>query len=132
MQQIVTAAENEVSVIRRNKHHRPMLRLKNETLVSVYLCPSYRNKSGELRWLLNRAYKELDHIVLLARLNGANDDFQDVHIVPKCHTRTPWTIKLNDAWLKNAEQVVSMADFRDAVGMCRVGNSAPCTREPDD
>lgn len=132
MRRIVTAAGNQVSVIRRNKHHRPTLELPNKTLVSVHLCPSFKIKSGELRWLLNHAYKNSDYITLLARLNGANDGFQDFHIVSKSRTRTPWTITLDDGWLKNGEPVPSMADFVDVVQHVQCRQLALRTQEVDD
>jgi DNA invertase Pin-like site-specific DNA recombinase len=132
MRRIVTAAGNEVSVIRRDKHCRPTLELPNKTLVSVHVCPSFKVKSGELRWLLNRAYRKPDHITLLARLNGANDDFQDFHIISKSRTRAPWTITLGDGWLKNGEPVPSMADFRDVVQHMQSRQLASCMQEAGD
>lgn len=129
IERIVTAADNGVSVIRPNTHHRPTLRLRNNTLVSVYLCPSFKIKSGELRWLLDRAHKEPNHITLLARLDGANDGFQDFHIIPKSRTRTRWTIELNDPWLKNGEQLLSVTDFANVVQVVQSRNSDSLLRE---
>jgi DNA invertase Pin-like site-specific DNA recombinase len=119
IRQIVVAANKGVSVIRRNKHYRPKLRLRDKTLVSVYLCPSLKLENGELRWLFDRARNEPNHMTLLARLNAGNDGFQDFHLIPKSRTRTRWTIKLHDAWLKKGKQLLSPADFVDTVGIVK-------------
>ncbi len=121
--QIVTVAGHMVSVIRRNKHYRPMLRLRDKTLVSVYVCPSFKIGNGESRWLLDRAHNEPNHMTLLARLNGANDDFQDFHIIPRSRTRTRWTIKVDDVWLKKGKQLASLADFVNAVHTAKKSRS---------
>jgi DNA invertase Pin-like site-specific DNA recombinase len=113
--QIVAAANNKVSVVRRNKHYRPKLQLRNRTLVSVYVCPSFMMGNGELRWQLDRAHREPNHITLLARLNRTNDDFQDFHLIPRSRTRTRWTMKLDDAWLKKGRRLISPTDFVETV-----------------
>jgi DNA invertase Pin-like site-specific DNA recombinase len=119
IRQIVAAGNHGVTVVRRNKHYRPKLRLRNKTLVSVYVCPSFKIGNGESRWLLDRAHNEPNHMTLLARLNGANDDFQDFHIIPRSRTRTRWTIKVDDVWLKKGKQLASLADFVNAVNTAK-------------
>lgn len=129
IRQIVTAGNNGVSVVRRNKHYRPKLRLRNKTLVSVYLCPSFKMKNGELRWLLDRAHREPNHVTLLARLNSANDGFLDFHLIPGARTRTRWTIKLDDQWLTKGKPLASMAAFVEtAQTLSRKKNSHPPSR----
>jgi DNA invertase Pin-like site-specific DNA recombinase len=115
IQQILTAANNDVSVIRPNRQYRPELRLPDRTLVSVYLCPSFTIGTGEPRWLLDRAHRAPNHITLLARLKAGNDELQDLYVIPKSRSRTRWTIKLNDEWLNKGEKLSSVADFSCAV-----------------
>ena len=100
-----------------------------ETLVSVYLCPSFKMENGELRWLLDRAHREPNHITLLARLNAANDGFEDFHLIPKSRTRTRWTIKLDDVWLKKGKQLVSLAEFVDVVQIVKSSKRARSFRQ---
>lgn len=121
---IVTAGNNRISVVRRNGHYRPKLRLCNGTLVSVYVCPSFTIGNGEPRWLLDCATPKVsDHIALLARLVAGNEEFRDFYIITELRSRTRWTIKVDDVLLRRGKELTSMEDFVDVVQAVRNGDS---------
>jgi DNA invertase Pin-like site-specific DNA recombinase len=115
---ILSASNNQVTLLRCHGRDRPRLRLRNRTLVSVCLCPSVKIKNGELRWMLARGRRELDQITLVARLNAANDDIQDFYLFPKFR-RMPRTTWLNDERLRAGEPLASLSSFADTVQMVK-------------
>lgn len=122
IRRIVAASNGQVTLTRCNGRYRQRLRLRNRTVVSIYLCPCLKIGNGELRWVLTRVRKEPNHITLVALLNAENDDFQDFYLLPRFR-RLPWTMSLDKERLRTGEHLASLASFVDGVLMVKKRSS---------
>ena len=115
MEEIVSLSSCRVSIVQRNWRTRPVMKLRNGILVSVYLC-SFSNAVGkEPRWILRRALNDHDRITLVARLDATNQGFLDFYVIPRIPWGAFWTIKPDDQILKGGVQLKSPTEFESAV-----------------
>ena len=108
---LVTGSRRRISIVQPNGHWRPQLRLPNRSLVSVYVCPSFRNHDGACKWSLNPMSREQRYVSLIARLNLANDAVQDCFVLPDLRGRTRWSISPDDVGLKRGKQLRAPSDL---------------------
>jgi hypothetical protein len=112
IRKIISAATAKITVMQRDGHFRPRLRLPNHSLVSVELLRLVRNKKGELRWAFNAHRRERDFLTLIARLNEQNNGFHDFFIVPDLRKWTRCTVREHgDKLLERGRQLISLGDF---------------------
>lgn len=116
---IVKAFPNEVLIARKNWRHRLRLRLKDRSLVTVYLCQSRHVQDGSLRWYLNTASKELCKLALIARLNEDNNGLYDFCLFPGLPSETRLTLKSDDPRLSGGARFTEISQFMAAVKIIR-------------
>jgi DNA invertase Pin-like site-specific DNA recombinase len=118
---LVGGSRRKISIVQPNGHWRPQLRLPNRSLVSVYVCPSFRNLDGACRWSLNPVSRERRYVSLIAQLNMANDAVQDCFVLPDLRGRTRWSISPDDVGLKRGKQLRAPSDLIMVVQQVRNG-----------
>jgi hypothetical protein len=116
---LVANSRGKISIVQPDGHWRPRLRLPNRSLVSLYVCPSFRNRDAERRWCLNPVSREQPYVSLIARLNIANDAVQDCFLLPDLQGRTRWTMSPDDVGLKPGKQLRLPADLISVVEQVR-------------
>src|SRR5216684_1276576 len=120
--ELVGASRRKISIVQPDGHWRPRLRLPNRSIVSVYVCPSFRNRDGACRWSLNPVLQERRYVSLIARLNMANDAVQDCFVLPDLREQTRWTISPDDVGLKRGKQLWALADLVTVVAHVRINS----------
>ncbi len=107
---ILEASSGELNVIQYNGHWRPKLRVRDGSLISIYVCRSSRTSGGELRWILESVPHERHCVSLIARFDADNHDLLDLHIVPDLLGTTRHTLKIQDQLLEKGERVVALSE----------------------
>lgn len=116
IQKITLNATAKLTLMQRDGHFRPRLRMPDHSLVSVEVLRCFRSKKGQLRWAFNAHHHESQFVTLIARLNESNNGFHDFHIVPHLKRRTRCTVREHgDKLLAGGRQLVSLVDFVQVV-----------------
>ena len=116
---LVGGSRRKISIVQPDGHWRPRLRLPNRSMISVYVCPSFRNRDGARRWALNPVSREKRYVSLIARLNMSNDAVQDCFVLPDLRGRTRWTMSSDDVGLKHGKQLCVLSDLIAVVEQVR-------------
>lgn len=111
----------DVRISRETWRQRLRLRLRNNSLVTVYLCRSHRLLDGSQRWRLDTGRKEFCKLTLIARLGAGNDTFFDFHVLPCIRSATRLTLRLDDARLAGGVRFTEACEFLSATR--RVGST---------
>ncbi len=90
---------------------RPILRVDKVLRVSVALCPSYRLKTGKLRWALLKAPSENGYVTLLCQMNSKNDGLESFYLFPKMNRLRHRTFKVTDGWLRTGRRLDGLSEF---------------------
>jgi DNA invertase Pin-like site-specific DNA recombinase len=116
--EIVATHPNHITVVQRDGHFRPRLRVSGR-LVSVYLC---RNKQyGDVhRWVLSRSPRERNRMAILIFLNPGNNTVKDLFVVPDTESHTRYMVSLDDPFLRRGKKLGSAGDFLQAVRLLDV------------
>jgi hypothetical protein len=112
--EIVKAFSGEVSITRKNWRQRLRLRLKDNSLITVYLCRSHQFSDGSLRWWLDTSRNEICRLSLVARMNEDNSGFFDFHLLPCIRTATRLTLKFDDPRLLTGVRFTEVSQFLSA------------------
>jgi len=113
--ELVAASDGAISISRADGHWKPELRFYNGDLVSIYVCPSFTNSAGQVRWHLAAVPREAGLVCLIARLTLLNDAFQDYFVLRSLHVRTTWTMTLDDDGLTAGRKLTRMEDLVEIV-----------------
>jgi hypothetical protein len=111
LQEIVTAFPDDVRIAQENWRQRLRLRLRNNTLVTVYLCRSHCLNDGSLRWCLDTSRKEFCKLSLVARMNPENTGFIDFHLLPGIRHATRLTLTSIDPRLSRGVRFSEASQF---------------------
>jgi DNA invertase Pin-like site-specific DNA recombinase len=111
--QVVATDPNRITVIQRDGHFRPRLRVSG-LLVSVFLCRCLQI-GGRHRWVLHRIPREENCVALLIFMNPGNNTVMDLFVVPDTESRTRYTLSMDDPWLERGEKLGSVGDFLEVV-----------------
>jgi DNA invertase Pin-like site-specific DNA recombinase len=114
LEEIAKHFPEDVCVTRKNYRQRLRLRLKDNSLITVYLCRSHRINDGSLRWYLDTARKEVCKLSLIARMNTENNGFFDFHLLPCLHEATRLTLKSDDCRLSSGIRLTEAGQFLSA------------------
>jgi hypothetical protein len=114
LSQIVNTFPDNVRVAQKNWRQRLRLRLKNNSLITVYLCRSHRIGDGSLRWYLDTARKEFCKLSLVARMDVNNSAFLDFHLLPCIRSATRLTLKIDDSRLSRGIRFTEVGQFLSA------------------
>jgi hypothetical protein len=112
--EIVKAFSGEVSIARKNWRQRLRLRLKDNSLITVYLCRSHQFSDGSLRWWLDTSRNEICRLSLVARMNEDNSGFFDFHLLPCIRTATRLILKFDDPRLLTGVRFTEVSQFLSA------------------
>lgn len=123
LEDIVKAFPGDVRIAQENWRQRLRLRLKNNSLVTVYLCRSHRRSDGSLRWNLDTARKEFCKLSLVARLDAQNDRFFDFHLLPCIRSATRLTLTCDDSRLSGGVRFTEVGQFLAVTNRFRVTSS---------
>ena len=113
--EIVKAFPKHVCIARKNWRQRLRLRLKDNSLITFYLCRSHRIGDGSLRWYLDTARNEVCKLSLVARMDADNSAFFDFHLLPCIRTATRLTLKCDDPRLLTGTRFTAVSQFLSAV-----------------
>jgi hypothetical protein len=114
LEEIVSIFSENVCIAQKNYRQRLRLRLKDNSLITVYLCRAHRNNDGSLRWNLDTARKEDCKLSLVARMNADNAGFFDFHLLPCIRTATRLTLKSDDPRLLPGVRFTEVGQFLSA------------------
>lgn len=117
LQQIVNCFPEDVRLSQENWRRRLRLRLRNNSLVTVYLCRSHQLHNGSLRWWLNTSGKEFCKLTLVVRLDASNTTFFDFYLLPCIRSATRLTLRFEDVRLWGGIRFTEPGDFLSAVGV---------------
>jgi DNA invertase Pin-like site-specific DNA recombinase len=112
--EIVKMFPGEVCLAQKNWRQRLRLKLRDNSLITVYLCRSHRFSDGSLRWLLDTSRSEICRLSLIARMNEDNSGFFDFHILPCIRTATRLTLKCDDCRLLTGVRFTEVSQFLSA------------------
>src|SRR5262249_53596558 len=114
----VDAFPDLVSSGRKNWRERLRLRLRNRTIITVYVCRSHRIGDGSLRWYLDTSRCECCRLSLIARLDETNSSFLDFHLLPCIRKVTRFTLKSDDKRLLVGIRFTEIRKFLMAAESC--------------
>jgi len=112
--EIVKNFPEEVSITRKNWRQRPLLRLTDNSLITVYLCRQQQLSDGSLRWRLDTVQGEVCRLSLVARMDGSNNEVFDFHLLPGIRTGTRLTLAFDDPRLLKGVRFKDVAQFLSA------------------
>ena len=112
--EIVKMFPEDVCTARKNWRQRLRLRLKNNSLITVYLCRSHRVSDGSLRWHLDTARREVCKLSLVVRMDADNSGSFDFHLLPCIRTATRLTLKCDDPRLLGGVRFTGVSEFLSA------------------
>jgi hypothetical protein len=115
IEKIVLLFPDEVRLSHENWRERLRLRLRNNSLVAVYLCQSHRLLNGSLRWWLETNRREFCKLTLLIRLEATNSTVFDFYLLPCIHTPVNCNLRWNDARLSSGIRFTEPGQFLSAV-----------------
>lgn len=115
---IVDAFPGQVSSGRKNWRERLRLRLRNNMVITVYVCRPHRIGDGSLRWYLDTARCECCRLSLIARLNETYSGFMDFYLLPCIRRITRLTLKANDRRLLIGVRFTDINNFLSAIKSC--------------
>ena len=111
LQEIVAAFPEDVRIAQENWRQRLRLRLRNNSLVTVYLCRSHRLRDGSLRWYLDTARRESCKLSLVARMDADNTCLFDFHLLPCFRPATRLTLTCHDSRLSRGVKFSKVDEF---------------------
>lgn len=114
LQDIAKGFPGEVRLARENWRQRLRLRLRDNSLVSVYVCRSHRLNDGSLRWGLNTSRREFCKLSLVVRMNPDNSALFDFHLLPCIRVKTRLTLTVDDSRLSHGQRFFNVKQFLDA------------------
>lgn len=123
LQQIVSCFPEDVRLSQENWRRRLRLRLRNNSLVTVYLCRSHKLGDGSLRWWLNTGGREFCKLTLVVRLDATNTTFFDFHLLPCIRSATRLTLRCEDARLLGGIRFAEPGHFLSAARVLTVRTS---------
>lgn len=112
---IVNMFAGEVCVAQKSWRERTRLKLKDNTLVNVYISRSHRLTDDAMRWYLDTHRGEACKLSLVARLDATNESFLDYHLLPCIRKATRLTLTLHDRRLSVGVRFVHLEDFLSAI-----------------
>ena len=114
---------NDVTVVSRGGRWRNRLRLSGGLMVSVLVARSISVWKGTIRWQIDPVRDECNLVTLLARLNQANRDFLDFHVVPNIDRLRRFHIRSDDGWLNRGLRLKEFSEFRTLAANVRSENT---------
>jgi hypothetical protein len=114
LEEIVSIFPENVCIAQKDWRQRLRLRLRDNSLITVYLCRSRRISDGSLRRYLDTAHKEVCKLSLVARMNADNGGFFDFHLLPCIRTATLLTLKRDDPRLLPGIRSTELNQFLSA------------------
>lgn len=117
--EIVRTFPVDVRVAQNNYRQRLRLRLRDNSVITVYLCQSHQVRDGSLRWWLDTARREVCKLSLVARLDAHNSGFLDFHLLPCFRDATRVTLKSDDSRLSSGVRFTEVAQFLSAAKLLR-------------
>jgi len=112
--EIVKNFPEEVSITRKNWRQRPLLRLKDNSLITVYLCRQQQLSDGSLRWRLDTVQGDFCRLSLVARMDRSNNEVFDFHLLPGIRTGTRMTLAFDDPRLLKGVRFKEVGQFLSA------------------
>jgi DNA invertase Pin-like site-specific DNA recombinase len=108
---IVALFPNDASIVRRGGRWRSRLRLRNRLTVCVLMARSIKAWKETVRWQINPVRHERKFITLLVRLDQANQQFLDYHVLPRIDRPTRFQIRHDDPWLDRGIHLDDLSEF---------------------
>jgi DNA invertase Pin-like site-specific DNA recombinase len=102
---------NDVTVVRRGGRWRSRLRLRNGLTVGVLIARSIKAWKETVRWQIDPVRHERKFITLLVRLDEANRQVLDYHVLPNIDRPTRFQIRQDDAWLNRGIHLDDFSEF---------------------
>lgn len=114
LDEIVKNFPNEVRITKKTWRQRARLRLKDNSLITVYLCRSRQRSDGSLTWLLDTVRSEVCRLSLVARMDRSNNEIFDFHLVPCIRRATRLTLTSDDPRLLKGVRFEEVGQFLSA------------------
>ena len=112
MNQIKTLSCGEIDIVKLRKGHwRRLLKACDGCLVSVLIARFLSNPNQAVRWSVEPVREETEMLTLLARLNPANDKFQDYFLFPRIGRHHQFDITRNSKWLQNGVPIEDLGQL---------------------
>jgi len=112
--EIVKNFPQEVSITRKNWRQRPLLRLKDNSLINVYLCRQHQLSDGSLRWRLDTDQSKVCRLSLVVRMDKNNNEVFDFHLLPCIRISTRLTLASDDPRLLKGVRFKEVNQFLSA------------------
>jgi len=112
--EIVKKFPEEVRIIKKNWRQRSRLRLRDNSLITVYVCRSSHRSDGSLRWLLDTVRNEVCRLSLVARLGRSNNEVFDFHLLPCIRRAARLTLTSDDPRLLAGVRFEDVGQFLSA------------------
>jgi hypothetical protein len=98
---------------------RPILRLDNDTVISILMCSKSRLSSGESVWRLNAIPGELQNPALLCLTDVRRSRICQMYLVPRVVVKFTQFLRTGDRLLRSGVRLASLSELYEAAHLLR-------------